>query len=73
MQCYQTLASVVAVANAIDSIPGVPHKMPYNLIYEWMDENDIDANEILWLSPEQVREIVKDAIHRDLPLMSRAA
>jgi hypothetical protein len=47
MQCYQYLAAITAVSNTIDNLPGTRHKMPHSVIANWMEENGIEAEDIL--------------------------
>jgi hypothetical protein len=57
MQCYQYLAAITAVANTIESVPGIPHKLPLSVIAEWMANNDIEAEDVLFATAEQIAAV----------------
>jgi len=73
MQCYQYLAAVTAIANCIDSMPGIRHKMPYSVIAEWMAQNDIEAEDLLQESGDEVRALVEEMLEQSRPEMPHAA
>ncbi len=73
MQCYEYLAAVTAVANAIDSIPGERHNMPYSVIADWMAQNDIEAEDLLDVSGAEIKALVEEMIQQDHPQMPHAA
>jgi len=73
MQCYQYLAAITAVANCIESAQGPRHKMPYNVIADWMEANDIDVQDVLLVSGDEVKAIVADLIEQSQPTMPHAA
>ncbi len=73
MQCYKTLAAVTLVANEIDKIPAVQHKLPYCVIADWMAENDIEPEDVLLVSGDAVRAVIQELIERDSPEIARAA
>jgi len=54
MQCYQTLAAVTLVANTLDSLPGAHRRLPYAVIADWMEQNDIVPEDILFAGEEAV-------------------
>ncbi len=73
MQSYQYLAAVTAVANTIDAMPGESHKMPYSVIAEWMEQNGIDAEDVLFVGGDEVRALVEEVIQQNSPKVPRAA
>ncbi len=73
MQCYQYLAAITAVSNAIDNLPGTRHKMPHSVVANWMEENGIEAEDILLVSGSKIRTIVMDLIEQNQPQMPHAA
>ncbi len=73
MQCYEYLAAVTAVANAIDTIPGEPRKMPYSVVADWMAQNDIEAEDLLDVSGAAVKALVEEIIQQNHPQMPHAA
>ncbi len=73
MHCYEFLAAVTAVANAIDKIPGERHRMPCSVIADWMAQNDIEAEDLLYVSGDEVKALVEEMIQQDHPQMPHAA
>jgi hypothetical protein len=73
MQCYQYLAALTAVANTIESIPGIPHKLPHSVIAEWMADNDIEAQDVLFATTEQIVAIVESLLRDNQPRILHAA
>jgi hypothetical protein len=73
MQCYQYLAAITAVANALESIPGTHRKLPHSAIADWMDVNDIEAENLLYTSREQVVAIIEPLLQQDQPGIQHAA
>ncbi len=73
MHCYEYQAAVTAVANAIDKIPGERHRMPYSVIADWMAQNDIEAEDLLYVSGDEVKALVEEMIQQDHPQMPHAA
>jgi hypothetical protein len=73
MQCYQYLAAITAVANTIESIPGIPHKLPHSVIADWMEDNDIEAQDVLFATREQIDTIVESLLRDNQPRILHAA
>lgn len=73
MQCYQYLAAITAVANTLDAIPGIDHKLPHSAIADWMAVNDIEAEDLLYTSPQQLAAIVESLIRENQPRILHAA
>jgi hypothetical protein len=73
MQCYQYLAAVTAVANTIESIPGIHHKLPHSVIADWMADNGIETENVLYASREQVAVIIESLIRENRPSVLSAA
>lgn len=73
MQCYQYLAAITAVSNTIDNLPGIRHKMPHSVIANWMEENGIEAEDILLVTGAEVRAIVMDLVEQNQPQIPHAA
>ncbi len=73
MQNYRYLAAITAVSNALDSLPQARHKLPYNVIADWMEAHDIDADEVLLVSGDEVRAIIAELVERNQPEMPNAA
>ena len=73
MQCYQYLAAITAVSMTLDSIPGIDHRLPHNVIADWMAENDIEADDVLLASPVKLRSIIESLIVQNQPQVLHAA
>lgn len=73
MHCYQYLAATVAVANVIERIPGIHHRLPLSLIADWMAENDIEAEDVLFAGPGAIEARVEDLVQQNQPRIQRAA
>lgn len=73
MQCYQYLAAITAVAITIESIPGIHHKLPHSVIADWMAENDIEAEEVLFATREQVTALIESLLRENQPRLPQAA
>jgi len=73
MQCYQYLAATTSIANALESIPSVSHKLPFSVVADWMDENNIEAEDVLLATGDEVRAIVVNLIQPGQPDMPHAA
>ena len=73
MHCYQYLAATIAVANVIESIPGIHHRLPLSLIADWMAENDIEAEDVLFATPGAIETRIEDLVQRNQPRIQQAA
>lgn len=73
MQCYRYLASALSIANALETIPDAPKKLPLSVVADWMEENHIDADDIFLLSEHQIRTTVEQTVQFARPHMAHAA
>ena len=73
MHCYQYIAAVSAVANTVESCCGAGHKLPYSVVADWMEENGIEAEDVLLVSGSEVRAIVESLLRQDQPHLPHAA
>lgn len=73
MQCYQYLAAVTAVANALEAFPEVRHKLPLSAIADWMAENDIDPEDLVFATASEVRTKIAILIQQNQPHIQIAA
>lgn len=73
MQCYQYLAAVTAVANALEAFPEIRHKLPLSAIADWMAENDIDPEDWVFATTSEVRTKVATLIRQNQPHIRIAA
>ena len=73
MQCYQHLAATIAVSNSLESFPGVRHKLPLSVIADWMDENRIEVEDVLFASAADINAQIEPLVRQSQPLLLRAA
>ena len=73
MQCYQYLAAITAVANTIESIPGIHHKLPHGVIADWMAGNDIEPEDVLFASRDQITTLIESLVRDNQPRILHAA
>ena len=73
MQCYQYLAAVTAVANALEAFPEIRHKLPLNAIAGWMAESDIEPEDLIFSSASEVRTKIAILIQQNQPNIRIAA
>ena len=73
MHCYQYLAATVAVANVIEKLPGIHHRLPLCLIADWMAENEIEAEDVLLAGPGVIEVQVEDLVRQNQPRIQQAA
>ena len=67
MQCYQYLAAVTAVANALEAFPEIRHKLPLSAIANWMAENDIESEDLVFATASEVRTKIAILIQQNQP------
>ena len=73
MHCYHYLSASMRIADILESLPENEDRIPLGVLADWMEENGIEAEEVLSVSGEQVRAIVERAIGGDRPHLPRAA
>ena len=73
MQCYQYLAAATAVANALEAFPEIRHKLPLSAIANWMAENEIEPEDLVFASASEVRTRIAALIQQNQPHIRIAA
>ncbi len=73
MQCNQYLAAVTAVANALEAFPEIRHKLPLGAIADWMTENDIEPEDLVFATASEVRTRIEILIQQNQPHIRIAA
>ena len=73
MQCYQYLAAINAVANALEGFPETRQKLPLSVIADWMAENDIEPEDLAFLTAGEVRGKIEILIRQNQPHIREAA
>jgi len=73
MQNYRYLASIMSVMDALESIPGTPKKLPPSVVADWMEENHIDAEDVLRSTGEELKFTIENLVqpdHTNVPHLS---
>jgi len=65
MQNYRYLASIMSVMNALESIPEAPKKLPPSVVADWMEENHLDAEDVLESSGEELKFTIENLVRPD--------
>ncbi len=73
MQCYQYLAAVTAVANALEAFPEIKHKLPLSAVADWMAENDFEPEDLVFATASEVRTKTAILIQQNQPHIRIAA
>jgi (p)ppGpp synthase/HD superfamily hydrolase len=73
MHCYRYLAATMRIADTLESLPETEDPIPLGVLADWMEENGIEADEVLAISGEEVRAIVERVIHANRPQLPNAA
>ena len=73
MQCYEYLAAITAVANAIDTLPVIDRKLPPSVIADWMAVNDIEAEDVLFAPRGELIDRIESLIRENQPRIRIAA
>ena len=73
MQCYKTYAATTIVANYLEIMPEVGHKLPHASIAEWMGENNIEPEDVLNSTPQAIKKRLARLIEHSRPCLPNAA
>ena len=65
MQNYRYLASIMSVMNALEAIPEAPKKLPPNVVADWMEENHLDAEDVLESSGDELKFTIENLVRPD--------
>ena len=72
MQSYKTYASITLIANTFEILPEVGCKLPHSVIAEWMEQNDIEPEDVLYASPDIVKAKLVRLVSNNLPQIPHA-
>ena len=75
MQNYRYLASIMSVTKALESIPGIAKQLPPNVVADWMEQNHLEAEEVLEVSGDELRFRIENLVqpdHSNIPHLSQA-
>ena len=56
MQCYKTYAATTIIANYLEVLPEFGRKPTHAAIADWMAQNDIEAEDVLYTTPDVVKK-----------------
>ena len=73
MHCYQTLAAATLIANLFETLPEIGRKLPHAAIAEWMAQNEIEPEDVLYSAPDAAKAKVIGLLEHNQPQIPRAA
>ncbi len=73
MRSYKTMIATRLIADILEALPEVGRKLPHAAVAEWMDQYDIDPEDVLFESPDAVREMLVGLIEKSKPQWPHAA
>lgn len=73
MHCYKTYAAITIIANYLEIMPEVGRKLPLAVIADWMAQNDIEAEDVLYARPEAVKAQLVSLVDSNRPRLPSAA
>lgn len=73
MHCYKTFAATSLIANTFEILPEIGRKLPHSVTAEWMAENDIEPEDVLYAAPDDVQAKLVRLIENNRPRIPRAA
>jgi len=73
MQCIKTYAATTIIANYLEIMPEIGRKLPLATIAEWMGQNDIEPEDVLFTTPQAIRARLARLIDHSRPRLPRAA
>ena len=73
MQCYKTYAATMIIANYLEITPGYGRKLPHAAIADWMAQNDIEPEDVLYATPARVKAQLVTLVESSRPRLPTAA
>lgn len=73
MHCYKTFAATTLIANIFETLPQIGRKLPQAEIAEWMAQNDIEPEDVLYPAPDVVKAKLIGLLAYKRPRIPRAA
>ena len=73
MHCYKTFAATTLIANFLELMPEVGRRLPHAAIADWMAQNDIEPEDVLFATPEAVKAQLASLVERNRPRLPNAA
>ena len=73
MHCYKTFAATTLIANMFEVLPEIGRKPSHAMIADWMAQNEIEPEDVLYLAPDAVKAKLVSLIKHNRPQISHAA
>ena len=73
MQCYKTYAATLIIASYLEIMPEYGRKLPHAQITDWMEQNDIEPEDVLYARPEAVKAQLASLVDSNHPRLPTAA
>ncbi|MDJ0777710.1 MAG: hypothetical protein QNJ85_07600 [Gammaproteobacteria bacterium] len=73
MQCYQTIAATTMIARIFETLPAIEHRLSHAEIAEWMAQNYIEPEDVLFTSPDDVKAKLASLFEDNRTRIPRAA
>ena len=73
MQCYKMYAATTVIANFLEVMPEVGRKLPHAAIADWMAQNDIEPEDVLYATPQAVKAQLASLVESSRPRLPTAA
>ena len=73
MQCFKTYAATLIIAGYLDSMSESCRKLPHAAIADWMEQNDIEPEDVLNTTPQAIKKWLSQLPPQNLPTLSNAA
>ena len=73
MHCYKTFAATALIANTFEILPEIGRKLPHAVVAEWMAQNDIEPEDVLYMAPAALKAKLAGLIESERPQVPRAA
>ena len=73
MQCFKTYAAALIIADYLASIPECGRKLPHATVADWMEQNDIEPEDVLNTTPQAIKKRLRQLAPDNLPNLPNAA
>ena len=67
MQCYKTYAATLIIASYLEIMPEYGRKLPHAQITDWMEQNDIEPEDVLNSTPQAIKKWLAEMAAHNLP------
>ena len=73
MQSYRKFAAITLIANTFEILPEIRCRLPHSIIAEWMAQNDIEPEDVLYARPDVVKTKLVSLVKSNRPQFPHAA